>query len=167
MKGDIIFVVRKPLRFGDFEIRKSDKSGKLDELISRTFEYKHYGIEVEDGNVIHFVCESIHYMDESSIIKTDMDKFVKDGVKQVDTSVEYKYSRDEVVERAYSMLGTTFNGYSITSNNCEHFAVWCVNGTKECNQALILRGKKRVIRSSKKIKDKVAALFALLTMFTN
>ncbi len=36
------------------------------------------------------------------------------------------YGADVIVERAASMIGRS--GYDLFSNNCEHFATWCVTG---------------------------------------
>lgn len=47
---------------------------------------------------------------------------------------DYKYSSDEIVERAYSKLGSDFGGYNIINNNCEHFANWCANGKNTSSQ---------------------------------
>ncbi|ESK41255.1 hypothetical protein P256_00244 [Acinetobacter nectaris CIP 110549] len=46
---------------------------------------------------------------------------------------DYKiYSPKEVVERARSRLGE--KNYSLLTNNCEHFAVWCKTGVKGSKQ---------------------------------
>ena len=42
------------------------------------------------------------------------------------------YSPEETVRRAESRLGE--RNYSITMNNCEHFAVWCKTGVSESTQ---------------------------------
>jgi hypothetical protein len=161
MEGDIIYVVRKPLGFKSFEVRRSSCSGKLDQLIARTLTYRHYGIEVEDGNVIHFICESIHYIHEGMIKKTTMEDFLKDGVKRIDYDIPYKFSRDHVVKRAYSRLNTKFDGYSIYHNNCEHFAAWCANGSRVCKQVRFAKGGHTLIKSTKKAKEKLVSVMAL------
>lgn len=38
--------------------------------------------------------------------------------------------------RASSQLGSTFGGYNLLSNNCEHFAYWCVTGIRQSRQTL-------------------------------
>lgn len=47
-----------------------------------------------------------------------------------------RYSEDEVVKRAESIVKNeeNFNSYNIISNNCEHFATWCVVGEGESFQ---------------------------------
>jgi hypothetical protein len=158
MEGDIIYVLRKPLVFKSYHVRKNDRSCRLDQLIARTLIYKHYGIEVEDGNVIHFICDSVSCLEEGAVRKTTMEEFLKDGVKTVDTNIKYKFSRERVVKRAYSKLNNKFGGYHWLKNNCEHFAVWCASGTKASRQ---VKGKV-ILKYSKKAKDKIASFIAVI-----
>lgn len=161
MEGDVIYVVRKPLGFKSFQLRRSSRSGKLDQLIARTMTYRHYGIEVEDGNVIHFICDSILYTNEGTIKKTSMEEFLKDGVKEIDSNIECKFSKERIVKRAYSRLNTKFNGYSIYNNNCEHFAAWCANGNKTSRQVYLVKGGQAIMKAPKKATKKIASLITI------
>lgn len=163
MKGDIIYVVRKPIGIGSFELRRTSRSGKLDQLIARTYMYRHYGIEVEDNYVIHFVGDSIHYMHESLVKRTSMEEFLKDGIKRVDSSITYEFNKEQVIKRAYSCLNTDFGGYNIYKNNCEHFVFWCATGIKQSSQSDIMkRSKSFVIKYPKLAKDKLISLLTVL-----
>lgn len=51
---------------------------------------------------------------------------------------ERRYSPDQVVERAQSCLG--MSGFSLLTNNCEHFANWCVAGRAESHQVQFAGG---------------------------
>jgi len=168
MEGDIIYVVRKRLGLKPFSIRKSKYSNRFDELICRTCTYKHYGIEVEDGNVIHFMCESIFLTKDGTIKKVTMAEFLKDGVKKIDTTVSYKYAKKHVVQRAYSRLNTGFDGYHPFKNNCEHFCAWCANGLKTSHQANFTEKAYTVFQMPKKVRDRVVvatvALFSILKL---
>lgn len=59
-----------------------------------------------------------------------------------------RYDADEIVKRAESQLQNQsgedkhFRGYNPLSNNCEHFATWCVIGEKDSSQ---VNGLKRAI----------------------
>lgn len=161
MEGDIIYVVRKPLGFKSFHARRSSRSGKLDQLIARTMIYRHYGIEVEDGNVIHFICDSIFYTNEGTIKKTTLEDFLKDGVKEIDTNIDYKFSRERAVKRAYSRLNTKFDGYSIYNNNCEHFAAWCANGNKASKQVFFVKRGQNLVQIPKKATKKLVSVISL------
>ena len=43
-----------------------------------------------------------------------------------------KYSPEETLKRAYSRIGES--KYSVISNNCEHFAMWCKTGSAVSTQ---------------------------------
>lgn len=42
------------------------------------------------------------------------------------------FSPEETVERAYQCIDE--KGYNLLDNNCEHFAIWCKTGEKDCIQ---------------------------------
>ena len=48
------------------------------------------------------------------------------------------YSSEETVQRAYSRLGE--KKYSLISNNCEHFAIWCKTGRAQSSQVRQVAG---------------------------
>lgn len=139
MIGDIIYVERKPLLWRSTKIRAHKESSRTDLLIYRTARYRHYGVDVGNNEVIHFQSDSIWTRRESKIIKTSMQDFLKDGECGIIRMIDYTFSREEVVLRAYSMLETNFDGYSIISNNCEDFANWCATGHRRSNQTYWLR----------------------------
>lgn len=95
----------------------------------------HYGVVVENDQVIHFNLDTEIY--EMKIIKTSIDKFVGLGsqIQKCFISEFHKsYEPYEIVKRAHSVLGTDFGGYDLLRNNCEHFANWCASGAKFSNQ---------------------------------
>lgn len=137
MYGDVINVRRTRLGLlkSFKKRRKTEHHGILDMLVSRLFSYTHFGIEVEEGMVIHYIVPSIRQAKQREIVYDSIEMFEKDGITEVMNDTNYKFSRDEIVERAYSMLGTEFGRYSIFVNNCEHFAMWCATGEKLSNQS--------------------------------
>lgn len=147
MKGDILYVERKPLLWHSTKNRKSAQAGKIDGLMMRTMKYRHYGVEVEDGQVVHFLCDTIMKLEEGRIVKTSIQDFLKDGQLSVEKGITYEFTRDEIVERAESLIGTDFNGYSVRNNNCEHFAFWCVTGNKESQQVFLYQYGKSIMRA--------------------
>lgn len=166
MKGDVVYVVRKPLWLKSFEARRTEHSVLLDQVIARTMTYRHYGVEVEDGNVIHFICDSISRLPQGSIRKVTMDEFLKGGEKEIDLEMTYKFTRDRVVRRAYSKLNTNFGGYHPYKNNCEHFSSWCVNGLKVSQQAYWGNRADSLIGLPKRAMKKVSAAIAII-IFNN
>jgi len=139
MKGDIIFVERRPLLWRSTEDRRNKNSKKMDIAIYRMTKYTHYGIDLGKGRVAHFQADSYWDRHNSTIVEASMEEFVKDGHVKVLEGIEYLYSRDEVVKRAYQLIGSNFGGYSILDNNCEHFALWCATGSKDARQYVLLK----------------------------
>ena len=106
-----------------------------------TYPIWHYGIVVEDNQVIHFNMNVEVFA--MKIIKTDMETFLGAGSqlqKCFMSDVHSDYTPKKIVERAYSVLGTDFGGYDLVTNNCEHFANWCASGDKFSNQVLFSEG---------------------------
>ncbi|MEO1672059.1 MAG: lecithin retinol acyltransferase family protein [Cyanobacteria bacterium J06631_2] len=89
--------------------------------------YKHYGIDVGDGTVIH-------YRKPSEVIEqTSYATFSKGNPTYVaEYSKGFGYIPDVVVARAKSRLGE--KDYNLLSNNCEHFACWCKTGISDSKQ---------------------------------
>lgn len=110
----------------------------------------HYGIVVDnDNNVIHFNTDWKDIKDyffagvlelsdlRIKIIKTDMNEFAKGRLDIRECEIlkeKYIYSKEEVVKRAESKLGETFDGYSFFCNNCESFCRWAISGERVTNQ---------------------------------
>lgn len=140
MYGDILFVERKRLKLNQSfrDTRMTPYSKILDHLVVKLISFTHYGIEVEDGMVIHFIIRTLHNPKECIIEKVPIKEFLKDGYCQVQQNVNYAFPRDEIVRRAYSQLGTKFEGYRVHNNNCEHFAYWCATGEKVASQSRFL-----------------------------
>lgn len=118
--------------------------------------YEHYGIYVGNNRIIHY--SKLNKEDESSIIETDFEFFLKNSNLYFifDCKTAYKkiksfhpksliirnefrdkaklrlYSPSETMARAYSRLGET--KYNLALNNCEHFAIWCKTGLAKSYQ---------------------------------
>jgi hypothetical protein len=90
--------------------------------------YQHYGVYIGNGKVIHFApLEGQEISAENGIIhETALEKFLNGRALQVETNIERKFSENEIIQRARSRLGE--KGYNLITNNCEHFALWCVTG---------------------------------------
>jgi hypothetical protein len=101
--------------------------------------YSHYGVDLGDGMVAHFQADSFWIRQDSIITETTIEEFVKDGLLRMVEDIPIKYTRDEIVERAREVMNTNFGGYSVISNNCEHFAMWCATDMKDSRQSLLLK----------------------------
>lgn len=93
--------------------------------------YKHYGVYIGQGQVIHYTGPAGHETDptQADIIQTSIEKFLRGDELYIERSPEdFKYKPLEptkVVERAISKLGKGKGKYNLVDHNCEHFANWC------------------------------------------
>lgn len=102
-----------------------------DHIYVKRIGYTHHGVEVDNGEVIHFTGTPGNKRG-AQIRRTTLVEFT--GVRG-----RLRYRRygkalpaDVAVERAESKLGQS--GYSLFSNNCEHFATWCVYDQSKSTQ---------------------------------
>lgn len=123
--------------------------------------YEHYGIYVGKGRVIHYAGETADFNGRICIHEAPFKEFLKDSSEYFVISfegrypvklhfstnfiasgyldscnVKAKYSPEETIKRAYSRLGEC--KYSLTKNNCEHFAIWCKTGSAQSSQVKIV-----------------------------
>lgn len=103
--------------------------------------YEHHGIYIGDGKVIHFAARGGDFSTDIKIRKTTLEKFLDGGELEfrdfdaVDN--DQRYSNDMVVKRAMRVLKSqNFGSYNLLTNNCEHFANYCVFGKKFSEQVL-------------------------------
>ncbi|MFO0921253.1 MAG: lecithin retinol acyltransferase family protein [Pirellulales bacterium] len=90
--------------------------------------YRHYGIDLGDGNVIHLAADSSTQsskqpdLQSMEVRSVSLQEFA--GKKNIRVeSVKNPLSVEETLERAQSKLGQKY--YHLTEQNCEHFARWC------------------------------------------
>lgn len=99
-------------------------------VLAMNSSYQHHGISCGDGTVIHHP-GGLHNKSNSAISRTSIANFANGR----DVFIFPHSTGDPpeiVVKRAESKLGES--GYNLFNNNCEHFAVWCKTGIKECHQ---------------------------------
>ena len=118
--------------------------------------YKHYGVYTGDNKVVHFApYEGPDISFENGVIhETTLDGFLRGRDLQIALDAKPAYSEREIVQRARSRLGE--KGYNIVTNNCEHFARWCVTGKSVSTQVENVR--KQIKGSYKDIKDNYDAI---------
>lgn len=96
--------------------------------------YTHHGVYVGNGNVVHY-SGFAEIFKKGKIELTSIDDFMGDAEDLY--RVQYPencaiYSDDEICERALSRLSE--NNYNLVTNNCEHFATWCITGIERSEQ---------------------------------
>ena len=114
--------------------------------------YKHHAIikQIKRRSGTRIEMELIHFTKEDGNIKICQSVNTYDLAHDELYIVEYihpRYTADEVISRAESMLPAnngdqhTFGTYNPGTNNCEHFATWCVVGEGESFQSQNFRTK--------------------------
>ena len=92
--------------------------------------YTHHGVDMSGGWVIHF-SSADGTKSGASIRWARIEDFAGDATVRVQ-AYGTRFDAEQAAERARSMLGES--GYDLFSNNCEHFATWCVAGEHSSSQ---------------------------------
>jgi hypothetical protein len=101
-----------------------------DHLIVDRGLYRHHGVDLGDGTVIHFAGPG---MDKTlASIRVDTLHNFAQGTTVWVRVYGQRLDPEETVRRAQSLVGAT--GYHLISTNCEHLASWCVTGVAESRQ---------------------------------
>lgn len=92
--------------------------------------YYHHGIDLGNGEVIHFTGEPGKKRD-AAIQRTEIKYFLCSRNLEI---VKYSkcFSPDKTISIALKHLGDV--GYNLVINNCEHFARYCKTGQKKSEQ---------------------------------
>ena len=93
--------------------------------------YKHHGIYVGHGKVIH-VSGSIREKVSPEVRESDLSSFLKGGVPRRRVYKKGRLPASETIRTAKNLLRN--EDYSMARNNCEHFATYCVTGKKKSLQ---------------------------------
>jgi hypothetical protein len=117
-------------------ICKLKPPSKGDVIWAFRFPYFHCGVYEDENSVIHFAPDEKNgsKSKESAIIHiTSLEEFTHGSpVSVIEFTNEKCFPPDEVIKRARSRLNET--GYSLSLNNCDHFATWCKTGKKHSIQ---------------------------------
>jgi len=98
--------------------------------------FRHYGVYVGNGKVIHFAALSGQEISFANAIihETTLDRFLNGRALRIDGGIETEFPPDAIIARARSRLGD--GNYCLLTNNCEHFARWVVTGDSVSHQVL-------------------------------
>jgi hypothetical protein len=90
------------------------------------FPYTHFGVEMQAGGI----CEN----SPAGIRIVPLADFARGRPTRVQNPDATPPERDQAVERAASRIGE--RRYSLTANNCEHFANWCATSVAISHQVI-------------------------------
>src|SRR3954468_7706967 len=93
---------------------------KGDHLIAPRRGYRHHGVYVGNGRVIHYAGFK-QWLSIGPVEEISLDEFAAGRAVTVAGS-----GGEQAGARARSRLGE--NRYRFFTNNCEHFAEWCISG---------------------------------------
>jgi hypothetical protein len=121
---------------GDGGLPSSQSSGKPNyapgtHLVALRRGYRHHGIYVGSGRVVHYAGLS-RYWRRGPIEEVTLERFANGRPVLTKPATSTSFGGVEIVARARSRLGE--NCYRIASNNCEHFCEWCINGRARSEQ---------------------------------
>ncbi len=90
------------------------------------FPYRHFGVEMQAGMISENSPMGIRIV--------PLPDFSRGGTTRVQNPGASAAERSRAIERAASRIGE--RRYSLTSNNCEHFANWCATGAAVSHQVI-------------------------------
>lgn len=164
----------------EYEVNVSDfKKGDVVYASRKNGAFKHYGVVVDDkGTVVEFNSDNMDPRN-ADIVKSNLHK-MSGGDKLYVEKVNAKYTPDEIAARALERVGTGKGKYSLSRNNCEHFARSVAEGdgySRQVNDKLGIGGtaalglvarrfsKVTTQHGSTLMKDQVKAMIGSGTMF--
>jgi hypothetical protein len=112
------------------------------ELIVDRLAYRHHGIYLGEGLVIHYAGRIRH--PHGRIETVPLRSFVGQRHVHVGRRPAESLHGEAIVRRARSRLGE--RRYAIFSNNCEHFCSWCQVGESRSEQVDRLLQRIRAVR---------------------
>lgn len=109
-------------------------------LISQRRGYLHHGIYAGSGRVIHYAGFNRPLV-RGPIEEVPIRQFAQGHDVRVKSWPAPAHTGEAAVARARSRLGE--DRYRVWSNNCEHFANWCISGHSRSEQVEALSGRVR------------------------
>lgn len=90
--------------------------------------YFHHGIDIGNGEVVHFTGEPLRKFN-AQVEREPFSEFAKRGSPQVVPYSDGILHPDHTCIVALKQWQTKKTGYNLISDNCEHLATWCKTGS--------------------------------------
>jgi len=102
--------------------------------------FRHYGLDLGDGTVVHFRGKLQYIHANAWVQRTSRAEFCQGGEICPACEVRFAFPPEVVAQRALSQVGCNFGGYHFLCNNCEHFVNWCACGRRISRQVMMREG---------------------------
>lgn len=126
------------LRQGDRLLRPQDEPALGAHLVTPRRAYAHHGVYVGEGKVVHYGALAYNWRG-GPVEEISLERFAHGHSVWVRPARCPGLAGPEIVRRARRRLGE--DRYRFFTNNCEHFAEWCVNGQSRSLQVEELLGR--------------------------
>lgn len=100
-------------------------------LTSPRWGYLHHGIYAGQGRVIHYAGFNRPFQ-RGPVEEVPLERFTRGRPLRGNSWVAPAFAGEAAVARARARLGE--RRYRLWSNNCEHFAQWCISGSSRSTQ---------------------------------
>jgi Lecithin retinol acyltransferase len=120
---------REPPLRGKSESRAAELTPGTQLFVSRAG-YRHHGIYVGNGRIIHYAGRISHA--RGLIEEILLAEFAQQRAIRIERLPAGSFDAQEIVRRARSRLGE--RRYDLLRNNCEHFCNWCQLGESRSSQ---------------------------------
>src|SRR5271166_2831828 len=135
-------------------IVSADELAPGTELVVNRRGYRHHGVYVGSGRVIHYVMRVTY--PQGLVEEVSLTEFIDGHTLQIGRVPDKRLTGEDVVRRARSRLGE--RSYDLFRNNCEHFCNWCLVGEQRSAQIESLTWSFRLLART------VAGLALLITV---
>jgi Lecithin retinol acyltransferase len=131
-------------RWSDALLATEEKPPLGSHLVSQRRGFRHHGIYVGDGLVVHYE-SAVRRLRRGPVEEVPLARFTLGRQTWIRVHATSRFCGAEVVRRARSRLGE--DRYRLLSNNCEHFCEWCLQGEHRSYQVERLLGlPRRLVR---------------------
>jgi hypothetical protein len=131
----------EPFSRRDSYLRSGEEPPLASHLITPRTLYRHHGIYVGNGRVIHYAGLA-RGLRLGPVEAVSLERFGQGRGIWVRYDLR-RFSRRQVMERARSRLGE--RNYRLLTNNCEHFCAWALVGDSRSTQIELLYASPRVL----------------------
>jgi hypothetical protein len=112
---------------------RGDRLGVERRFLGGLVAYRHLGIDVGDGTVVHARPDDFQRpFGGGRVVRTSLEEFAGGNTVAVVADPPAAHPPEEIARRALARVGR--EGYCPVVDNCEHLATWCATGRHRSRQ---------------------------------